>query len=158
MCRPNWMTPSDLCSLVDRLAAAEWGIEQAGFLSAALEPLPPLPGLKDPSRLESLLGGLQSAKSIVRQQQAGLVALGDLSNPPADIDSSALVRLLWELDQAHREVEDRRGRVERAETSLADAEHNLRHLAEEMGTCPTCGQIFDADLLVGAQTTEEVKS
>ena len=26
--------------------------------------------------------------------------------------------------------------MERSETALTDAEHNLRHLADEMGTCP----------------------
>ena len=38
-----------------------------------------------------------------------MVVLGNLPNPPADIDSTALVRLIRELDQASNEVEDQRG-------------------------------------------------
>ena len=151
---PELDDTAGLRALLDGLLAAGREVEQARLLSGSLTSLCLPPELDDPSRLKHLLDRFQSAALIVRQQQAGLVALGDLSNPPADIDSTALVRLIRELDEVGSEVEDWRGRVERSETALTDAEHNLRHLADEMGTCPTCGQIFDADLLVDAQTTE----
>ena len=148
---PELDDTAGLRALLDGLLAAGREVEQARQLSGSLTTLCLPPELDDPSRLKHLLDQLQSAALIVRRQQADLVALGDLSNPPEEIDSAVLVRLIRELDQAHHEVEDRRGRVERAETSLADAEHDLRHLVEEMGTCPTCGQTLDVDLLVGGQ-------
>ena len=152
---PELNDTANLRALLDGLMVAEQGVERSRLLSGALEPFAPLPELRDPSRLAHLLVGLRSAESIVRRRQVEAVVLEELSNPPMEADDSGLVRLINDLHDATFEVTDRRGRMEQAETALAEAEHDLRHLADEIGACPTCGQTLDADLLVGAQTTEE---
>ena len=147
-----------LRALLVGLMAAGRGVEWTQLLSGSLTALCPPPALDETSRLRRLLVTLHLAELTVCRHQAEATALRGVSDPPEEIDSGILLRLLRELDQAHREVVDRRGRSEQAETTLADAEHDLRHLAEEMGSCPTCGQRLNADLLVGAQTAKEVQS
>ena len=147
-----------LDALIKGLVVAEWGVGQARLLCGSLTALCPPPALDETSRLRRLLVAIDSAELTVCRYQAEATTLRRVIEPPVEVDDSGFVRLTRDLQDANREVEDHRRQLKCVETAHAEAEHDLRYLADEIGTCPTCGQTLDADLLVGAQTAEEVTS
>lgn len=108
------------------------------------------PVLSDPSELERLAARIAAAEREALRQQQRAAVFEALAAAPQAGDTGALSELIGRLTGAAEEVSAAERAVSAADADLENAGEELRRIAAEQGTCPTCGAELDPDRLVSA--------
>jgi len=108
------------------------------------------PQQRDTTELRRLLGRLERAERASTETRAVSERLAALPQIPPTVDASPFPGDLQRIVSAQREVAGRELQLQQAKELLLEAEDALRHAAEELETCPLCGQRMDGDHLLAA--------
>jgi exonuclease SbcC len=132
---------------IERVSAAR---DRAAAVSDAAAIVEAPPTLSDPAELERLSGELAAAEREVSRQRRRAAVFDALEAVPAEKDVAALAELTARLSRASGELTSARRTVSAADAALEEAGGELRRVAAEQGSCPTCGAELDPDRLVDA--------
>lgn len=116
------------------------------------------PNTFDTGSLTDLAIALSEAFQTAAGKHAVVGALAAVAAPPAPDDASRLNSTIERIDVAADQVNGLESDAKRYNEALAETEHELRSLANNVNTCPVCGQAFDPDTLIAAATLQVVGS
>lgn len=142
-----------LASMIDQIETIASDLRLWNEQRATLARCAPPPEPADEVSLARDLAALEQAHRNVADGEQVHVLLAALPQAPALTDTAPLVELIDAVTQAHDEVKIGREAVTNASDALAETEQEIRRLASEQETCPTCGAELDPDRLVEQAAT-----
>ncbi len=104
--------------------------------------------IEDIEQIAELIDSHDSLYRTAQDQRSNLAVLGRLELPPAPLPLEGLKGTVSRLAELNESIDVSESEVQQHREALADVEHDLRHLVEELDTCPLCGQEVDAEELV----------
>jgi hypothetical protein len=133
---------------IQDLQIAGASVQAFGDEIASLKTLSAPPVAFDTERLTNMIGTLAAAVRLVAGQRAITAVLAEVIEPPTYVDLQGLSVAIEQIVGTEQQVVNRELEVQQLREASAESEHDLRHLAEALDTCPICGQDFDPDRLV----------
>lgn len=139
-----------LCGMIQEIQITDGAVQSLRSQKTSLATVLSPPVAVDTERLREMIGMQTAAAQLVAIQRAIKESLADVLEPPAYADMNGLLNTIDQIVESEKQVIENELMVQQLRENLAESEHDLRHLAEQLNTCPICGQDFDADRLVAA--------
>jgi hypothetical protein len=140
---------------VQGIRDAIYGIESTGHEVASgiasvgiLNQLSPLPQQVDETALIGAIRDLMRSITVFSRIEAAHTAFLPLAPTPMFTDTAEMARLIDQIKSLHSTFNSYEAVARDCETSLQDAEKQLRRTAESKGVCSACGVPLDADRLI----------
>lgn len=139
-----------LSKLINEITVGGLRIQQQSSRCGALASVEGPPNLNDLSRIEDLISRYDVISRRVAETAYEQTILSDVVQLPAFNDTSELLAAISQIEKAQQSQMTVELEVQASRESLTEAEHDLLHRAEDLETCPVCGQDFDPDKLIAS--------
>ncbi len=139
-----------LSRLINEITTGDSRIRQQSSRSRALATVECPPQLNNLTPVEDLIARLNVVSRRVVETAYEQTILSEVVQPPSLSNTNELRATIERTEKVHKSLTTTELEVQGSREMLAEAGHDLLHQAEELVTCPTCGQDFDPDKLVAS--------